>query len=449
MTAPARPSVADPKPWSFPTGTDHVLDNGMRVIVDRLPGQKVISATLVLDVPLSVEGRDNEGVATIACRCLDEGTEAHPGQTFAEALEAEGAGFGIDVTLAGLQLVLDVPASRLDRALPLFAEAVRTPTLDASDVDRHVQLRLAEIEQSRANSAQLASITFRSTMFTPESRASRMNGGEPETVSAVTAEAVRAFHRGQVDPVRMTLAIGGDFAGDPLSTVEAAFGDWPGAGPDRPAHQVAGSGPRRTMIIHRPDAVQADIRFGGRGIDRRDPRWAATTVASYAMGGAFLSRLNSVLREERGYTYGVSLAFSPMRTGGTFAVQGSFRTDVVAAALTEASALLDISGKPFTAEEVLNAQRFFTGVSPLRYATADGVVDQRATQLLADLPADYVDRNLAALRAVTPDSASQAYTEIVSVPDLTLVVVGDADALADPLRAAGFPDLEVVAQQAR
>lgn len=445
MSAPARPSVADPKPWSFPTAVEHRLDNGMRVIVDQLPGQKVISAALVLDVPLTTEPRETEGVATVASRCLDEGTDAHPGQSFAEALEAEGAGFGVEVGLSGLQLVLDVPASRLDRALPLFAEVARTPTLDSSDVDRHVQLRLAEIDQARANSAQLASLAFRSSMFTADSRASRMNGGEPETVAAVTTDAVRAFFRDQIDPSRATLVIGGDFGTEPLAVIRAAFGDWTSADTSPTAtHRPPAPAPHRAVIIDRPGSVQADVRFGGHGIDRHDPRWASATVASYAMGGAFLSRLNKVLREERGYTYGVSLGLSPMRSGGTFAVQGSFRTEVAADAVAEARALLDVSAQPFTAEEVLDAQRYFIGVSPLRYATADGVVDQRASQLLFGLPADYVDGNLAALRAVTAQSATAAYTEIVRVQDMTLVIVGDAATLADPLRAAGFADLEVV-----
>ena len=445
MTAPARPSVADPTSWSFPNAVEHQLDNGMRVIIDQLPGQKVISASLVLDVPLSAEPRACEGVATIACRCLDEGTEAHPGQAFAEALEAEGAGFGVEVGLSGLQLVLDVPASRLDRALPLFAEVARTPTLDQSDVDRHVQLRLAEIDQARANSAQLASLAFRASLFTAESRASRMNGGEPETVAAVTTDAVRAFYHDQIDPRRTTLVIGGDFATDPLGAIQAAFGDWTcDAASGAAEHRRPQPAARRAVIIDRPGSVQADVRFGGHGIDRHDARWSSNTVASYAMGGAFLSRLNKVLREERGFTYGVSLGFSPMRSGGTFAVQGSFRTEVVGDAVAEARALLDVSARPFTAEEVLDAQRYFIGVSPLRYATADGVVDQRAAQLVAGLPRDYVDRNLAALRAVTPQSATAAYTEIVEVEEMTLVVVGDAETLADPLRAAGFDDLEVV-----
>ena len=105
---------------------------------------------------------------------------------------------------------------------------------------------------------------------------------------------------------------------------------------------------RRLLLVDRPGAVQADIRYGAFGIDRRDPRWSAITVASYAMGGAFLSRLNAVLREDKGYTYGVRMAFSPLRQGGSFAVQGSFRTEVVADALQITRDLIDIGPSPFT-----------------------------------------------------------------------------------------------------
>jgi predicted Zn-dependent peptidase len=202
-------------------------------------------------------------------------------------------------------------------------------------------------------------------------------------------------------------------------------------------------GPRRALLIDRPGAVQADIRFGGFGIDRLDPRWAAISVASYAMGGAFLSRLNAVLREEKGYTYGVRMNFGPLRTGGSFAVQGSFRTEVLSDALAITRELINVDGAPFTSQEVNDAVAFFTGVSPLRYATADGVADQAATQVLAGLPDDYVDRSLALLRSVTPQAATEAYGSIVDPDELTLVVVGDAEQLAEPIRSLGFTDLDV------
>jgi len=436
-TFPAQPAVSPPGPWSFPTPGRATLSNGMRVLTYELPGQYVISAHLVLDLPLTLEDRDREGVATICARALDEGTRSHGGEEFAELLETEGAGFGVDLSLAGLEALLDVPATRLDRALELFAEAVTEPTLADEDVTRHVQLRLAEIEQAQANSAQTASIAFRNAIFDASSRASRINGGDPDTVAQIRPEDVRRFHQDHFGPGGTTLVLAGDFLSDPVALAETYLGSWAND-TTSVTHQPPVPAPPRSRLIDRPGAVQADVRLGGIGIDRSDPRWADISVASYAMGGAFLSRLNAVLREEKGYTYGVRMQFSPMRSGGSFAVQGSFRTEVVADALVRARELLDISAEPFTQQEVDEAVAYFAGVSPLRYATADGVADQAATQLLAQLDEDYVDRNLAALRAVTPESAAAAYAELVHPDDLTLVVVGDAAVIREPLQSAGF-----------
>ena len=132
------------------------------------------------------------------------------------------------------------------------------------------------------------------------------------------------------------------------------------------------------------------------------------------------------------------MQFGPMRRGGSFAVQGSFRTEVVADALARARELLDVSERPFEPREVDEAVAYFAGVSPLRYATADGVAEQAAQQVLGELGEDYVDRSIAALRAVTPESATAAYQTLVRPEALSLIVVGDAASIADELRAAGF-----------
>jgi predicted Zn-dependent peptidase len=419
------------------------LSNGIELMIFDLPGQHVISAHLVLDLPLNAEPRDIEGVATICARTLDEGTLHHNGEEFAELLETEGAGFGVDLSLSGAQIILDVPASHLDRALQLFAEAVTEPSLADRDINRHVQLRLAEIEQAQANPAQAASIAFRAAVFEESKRAARMNGGEPETVGQVTPEAVSAFHRDHFGPTGATLILAGDLIDDPIAVAERSLGSWNNDDQRRVMIEDPTPAARRAVLIDRPGAVQADLRLGGFGIDRLDPRWSEISVASYAMGGAFLSRLNAVLREEKGYTYGVRMNFGPLRRGGSYAIQGSFRTEVIVDALAITQELIKVDDVPFTSQEVSDAVAFFTGVSPLRYATAEGVADQAATQILAGLPDDYVDRSLALLRSVTPESATEAYRSIVDPADLTLVVAGDAERLTDPIRALGFPDLEI------
>lgn len=439
------PAITPPRPWSFPAVERHTLANGIEVHAYDLPGQHIVAAHLVLEVPLSAEPREREGVATITTRSLDEGTRSHPGEQFAELLETEGAGFGVEIGLSGLQAVLDVPVRRLDRAFELFAEAVTEPALAADDIDRHVQLRLAEIEQGRANSASRASTEFRRVTYAADSRASRMNGGEPETVATVTADDAAAFHATSYGPDGTSLVVAGDLTGiDVVALAERTFGGWRTETQQQVRHQPVGPAPRTSTLVDRPGAVQADLRLGGFAVDRTDPRWADLTVAGYAMGGAFLSRLNKVLREERGYTYGVRLGFSPLRQGGSYAVQGSFRTEVLADAVREARELLDVTSRPFDAAEVADALAFYVGTSPLRFATADGVAAQAAVQIMAGLTPDYLDESLAALQQVTPESATAAYASLVDPATASLVVVGAADQLAEPLRALGFDDLVVL-----
>lgn len=433
-----RPTIAPPAPWTFPTPEIRTLDNGLEVHVYRLPGQHIISATWACPTPTSAEPRDREGVHTILARTLDEGTEAHPGDAFADLLESEGAAIGAAVGHAGFQVMLDVPTSHLPVTVALLAEAVTAPALASADIERHVTLRLAEIEQHRANSAHQATRTFLAEAYDPVSRQSRPTGGEADTVAAITPADVRDAHTRVAGPRGSRLILGGDFGSeDPFALAEAAFGNWTSDAGSATFLQPVMQAPR-AVLVDRPGAVQADIRLGGPGIDRHDPRWAAFGVATYAMGGAFLSRLNRVLREERGYTYGVHLTASPQRLGGSYAVSGSFRTDVVPQAVAEAVRLLDVTHRPFTADEVRDAVSYTVGVSPLRYATADGVVDQATGQVLAGTGTDFVDRHLAALREVTPETAQAAYTSLVDPAALTLVVVGDATSIEPGLRQEGF-----------
>ncbi len=434
-----RPSVKPPHSWIFPEPARHWLDNGVQVLAAHRPGQHVAAVSLVLDIPLSVEAADREGLATITQRCLDEGTQAHPGPRFTERLEDIGAVLGGAAGYSATELGLEVPVAELGPALRLLAEAVTQPELSVADVDRHRQLRLAEIEQIHANSAQRAQLAFRAACVPSRFRAARPAGGAAETVANVDAAAVTAFHRRYYRPEGASLVISGDLDADAFELAADAFGGWMTPGVELFQHQVPVSRRPHLWLIDRPGAVQADVRLGGFGVDRSDPRWADVQVGCHALGGAFLSRLNAVLREEHGFTYGVHLVNQPMRDGGLLAMQGSFRTDVVAEALDLARGLLDLTHRPISAAEVTDAVTYLNGVAPLRYSTAHGVTEQISTLLAAGLSAEFINAHAQALAMVTPESATQAMTELLPPDEFSLVVVGDADALVDPLTAAGWP----------
>ena len=71
------------------------------------------------------------------------------------------------------------------------------------------------------------------------------------------------------------------------------------------------------------------------GAARRIADFHALAVMNALLGGLFNSRLNRLLREERGYTYGVHSDFDMRRAAGPFSVRCAVETEVTAPAIAD------------------------------------------------------------------------------------------------------------------
>ncbi|WP_406829922.1 pitrilysin family protein [Pedococcus sp. KACC 23699] len=441
-----RPEVTPPGPWSFPVPTRRTLPNGIEVVAYDIPGQYVVSVRTALPLPLSAEPREVEGVATVMARLLDEGTAEHTPEEFAELLERKGIALGASVNEAGLGVDLDVPKRRLGEALELLRLALAEPVFPQSEVDRIRRTRLAEIEQERALAPQRAAREFVATFFDEQDRASRPSGGTATTISALTRQDVVDFHARHVGPRGMTAVVAGDLSDlDVFAMVERTLGTWRAdvSTPEPvPARRSGDAG--RIVLVDRPGSVQSELLVGCAGPDRRaEGGWAPYPVLGFMVGGSPNARIDAVLREEKGYTYGIRSVFRPRSSGGLFLTSGSVRAD---ATVESVKLLLEILGsgrEGFDAEEVRSGVDFVSKTAPGRYATADAVADEAATMALEGLTTEFTTRNLEQMRKLQPSELRDAYRRWV-LGEWTVVVVGDAGAYADAIRGLSLGDVTVV-----
>ena len=432
-----RPEVSPPEPWSFPEAQRSVLVNGLGVVSYDIPGQYVISVRLAVPMSLDRELRDREGIATIMARTLDEGTARHSAEEFAELLERKGIALGAGVSELGLMVDVDVSKRHLSVALDLLRQALREPAFFANEVSRHVKIRLAEIDQERALPGQRAAIEFVATYFDADERASRPTAGTKETVSAITPQDLVAFHAANVGPAGATVVIAGDLSDlDVVAEIEGALGSWSTAavGPTEPREAARAADATRIAFLDRPGSVQTEFYVGCPGPERSvEGGWAPYQVLGFVVGGSPNARIDSVLREEKGFTYGVRSGFRPRRRGGLFLTSGSVRADATVEAL---GLLLDILGKAregFTPEETQVGVDFIGKTAPGRFATADAVADEAAALSLEGLTTEFTTANLLALADVDAATLTAAYGRFVT-GDWTVVIVGDATLYADGVR---------------
>jgi len=442
-----RPEVSAPEPWSFPASQRARLANGLAVVSYDIPGQYVISVCLAVPLPLDREPVDREGIATIMARTLDEGTALHTAEEFAELLERKGIALGAGVSEAGLVVDVDVPKRHLSDALDLLSQAVREPAFPANEVSRHVKTRLAEIDQERAVPGQRAALEFITTYFDSDERASRPTGGAKATVAAITSPDLVAFHAANVAPSGATVVVAGDLSDlDVVSEVEQALGSWSGVPAEAIEPREAARAPdaARVVFVDRPGSVQTEFYVGCPGPDHSvEGGWAAYQVLGFVVGGSPNARVDAVLREDKGFTYGIRSGFRPRRRGGLFLTSGSVRADSTVEALGLLLDILDKAREGFTAEETRAGVDFISKTAPGRYATADAVAEEAATLSLEGLTTDFTTANLLALADVDAAALTAAYDRYVN-GEWTVVIVGDASLYAEGVRALNRGPLTVL-----
>ncbi len=441
------PEVPPAQGWSFPTYAESRLSNELRVLRYDCPGQYVVSATLLFDLPLTMEPRELEGVAGLVGRCLTKGAAGRGAEEFADALALCGADLDAAAFPDGFAVRLSAPTIHLADALELMADSVLSPEFADDEFEHEQQLRLEEIDQASAYPQHVAVEQLNAALF-GDHRASRPVGGSAETVRAVGRDDVVAFARRHLDPRRATLIIAGDFADlDPAALAADAFASWQGSGDD--LDDVVATVPvtadrAQLLLVDWPDAPQSTLRLAAPGITRADERWPGMFAANFAIGGNFSSRINTVLREQKGFTYGAGSSLDTGRSTGLVAVSTAVRADATAEALEDIVTILRDATGSITADEVSTASRAATESAALGFERSDSVVGRVELLLSQGLPLDHVDANLERIRTVTAEDANAALTTVLRPEAVTIVVVGDAATLRDPLRAWGYAELEEI-----
>jgi predicted Zn-dependent peptidase len=201
---------------------------------------------------------------------------------------------------------------------------------------------------------------------------------------------------------------------------------------------------RIVRVVHRPGAVQTEIRIGRPGLPRRIPDFHAVSVMSAILGGLFDSRLNRKLREEKGYTYGAGAGFDLRRAAGPFAARAAVHTAVTLPAIEDTLAeLRRMRDEPVSEAEGRTARDYLVGVFPLRFETAGAVVGALIGLVVHSLPDDELATYRPRIEAVSTADVAAAAGRHLDVERMAIVLVGDADAFLPALEDAALGPIVV------
>ena len=149
-------------------------------------------------------------------------------------------------------------------------------------------------------------------------------------------------------------------------------------------------------------------------------------IANFVFGGAFNSRLNLNLREEKGYTYGIRSSFNGGKYTGVFQIAASVKRSATALSLAEVIKEF----KKYESNGMTDSELEFTKNSLLNQeAISYEAPFQKANFLTTiaryNLDKDYVNKQNQILKSATKEEMNQQIKKYFDSSKLTTVVVGD------------------------
>jgi predicted Zn-dependent peptidase len=262
-------------------------------------------------------------------------------------------------------------------------------------------------------------------------------------VAAVTVDDVVEFHAERLTRPGVLLVAADLDRLDLGALAAAAFAGAHGE-PDEDAGPmpVRRADTRRIVVVDRPGSVQSTLRLGNRAPHRAHPDHVPMLLAATVLGGAFTSRLNHLIREVRGYSYGIRAEFAQSRRSGRLGVSCAVQTAVTAPALTDTvDEITRTQADGVTEDELAVARPYRAGQLSVEMQTPGAIAGALGTIVVHGLPDDYPAVLREQLLDASVAEVSAAAAAHLHAGGLTLVVEGDAAAIRDDLVATGLGEV--------
>jgi zinc protease len=420
-----------------------VLDNGLILLLlenHRLP--IIVASAEVRHVRL-LEPKEENGIAALTGRLLDEGTKRHTGPQIAEMIENVGGNLSLSSSGGTLQVLTPDRKVGLDLLFECLSQANFPPQAFAREQHRAVSEILDAERQPDVKGRRVFT-----EMVYGSHPLGRPAAGRAEIVAKLTPVDCARFHRELFVPNNTIVAVVGDFKTDEI--VEqikrlTARDQWPGghvAKPNPPPVEKPAAFVRR--IITMPEAAQLHFFMGHVGIRRSNPDYYKLLVMDYVLGTGpgFTDRLSSRLRDREGLAYTVSANITSSAGNEPGIFMCYIGTEPKNFERVEKEFLSEISRirleKP-SKSEVEDAKKYLLGILPFQLTGNAQIAGHLLSIERFQLGFDMFDRYRQAVAAVTPEDVQAVASRYLDPDRMILVAAGPIDASGRSILGKGAP----------
>jgi len=425
------------------------LANGMNVIGAETKELPIVTLSLTLEGGQRLEGSDTSksGLSRMFALMMNEDTKHFTAEQMQLELQKLGSSISVTSDIDGITFSVQLLKKNLNQTLILLEERMLNPRFTEDAFSRIRKQSLESFKQIKSQPSAVADLVFNKINYGPGTILGMNSLGTERSVGNIQLPDIESFYSNAITSKGAKLVVVGDVSQNEILGVVDFLSKLPNKDVSIPPLKAAPPiSKTKIYLVDVPKAAQTEFRIGyptGLKFDATGEFYRAGLM-NYILGGAFNSRVNINLRENKGWTYGARCTFFGDQYSGDFAFSSGIKADATDSALMEVlKELKTYSASGITKEELIFTKSAIGQRDALRYETGLQKAGFIGRIVDYNLPADYTEQQTKILNAITKAEIDQLAKKWITTDKMNMVLVGDKVKILPGLQKSGYEIVEI------
>ncbi len=401
------------------------LSNGVPVYAFPDAGLELVRLEFVFEAGSYFQQKALQAGA--CCSLLGAGTQHYTADALSERFDYYGAYVERYPDRDQASIVFYCLSRYLDRIIPLCEEALKRSVFPEAEIDTYIRKQHHRFLVNAQKVAEVSRRAFYSLVFGHRHPYGRVI--EEADFSALKREDITAFYHRYFVAENCRIVLAGGYTERHVEMLEKSFGgkDWSG----KAVELSSGEGMKvvlpamRRKDIEMKDSLQASVRVGMPICGLQDPEFAPFKITDYVLGGYFGSRLMRNIREEKGYTYGISSYIIPLRYRQVWMISSEVKADCVDKVLAEIEKEISVlQRKAVSKSELELVRQSFMGDFMRDLDGTFDIAERMKFFILCGIGPEFYRRNEEVLFSITPEMIRQTAARWLEMSNFCIVTAG-------------------------
>ena len=423
MDRTIQPEIQPLKNFHIQTPVRTTLPNGIPLTVINAGEQEVVRMDVLFSGGRWQQSQKLQALFTN--RMLREGTTKYTAATIAEKLDYYGSWLELSSSSEYAYITVYSLNKYLAKTLEVVESMIKEPLFPQKELQTILD---TNIQQYLVNTSKVDFLAHRSllkSLYGEQHPCGKIV--MEEDYHTITPEVLREFYEQHYHSGNCSIFLSGKVTDDIISRVTDIFGI--------PFGQYQLQMPKlsfpfavipeKRIFTEREDAMQSAVKMGCTTITREHPDYPKLRVLMTLFGGYFGSRLMSNIREDKGYTYGISAGVVFYPDSGLLIVSTETDNEYVEPLIQEVYHEIDrLHQEPVSAEELRMVRNYMLGEMCRSYESPFSLSDAWIFIATSGLKDDYFARSLQAVNEITPAEIQDLAQRYLCKETLKEVIAG-------------------------